>query len=145
MVNQNSDRRLGVRPLRSRLREVTQQAILEAAESTFAEQGIHESRMEDIASRAGTAVGTLYNYFSDRQALLDALIDARRDELLARIDAAIHGARRQPFAQRLKLFFEAVVGHIEAHQRLFAILLDQDERACARKQSVIGEVVVRVE
>jgi AcrR family transcriptional regulator len=143
MVNPNSHPKGEVRPLRTRLREVTKQAILEAAEDTFSDQGIHAARMEDIAALAGTAVGTLYNYFSDRQALLDALVATRREELLAKVEAAIESTKRLPFEQRLARFFESVVGHVEAHRRLFAILLDEDGRACARKQSVIQEVVDR--
>ena len=60
--------------LRHRLREETVSAILEAAEHEFASDGLHAARMERIAARAGVAVGTLYNHFDDREALVLALV-----------------------------------------------------------------------
>src|SRR4051812_42124777 len=72
--------------LRTRLREATAAAILEAAEQIFAEKGIENGHMNDIAAVAGVAVGTLYNHFKDRDALLTELLQARREGLLALMD-----------------------------------------------------------
>jgi AcrR family transcriptional regulator len=49
--------------------------ILEAAAQLFAERPYHEVRMDDIASRAGVAKGTLYLHFRDKGALYLALIE----------------------------------------------------------------------
>jgi AcrR family transcriptional regulator len=50
--------------------------ILEAAAALFAERGLDVS-MEDIAKGAGVGVGTLYRRFADRDALIDALFEAK--------------------------------------------------------------------
>src|SRR5512146_1839893 len=94
--------------LRDRLREETARAILSAAEEVFAEEGLHAARMERIAGRAGVAVGTLYNHFADRAALVAALCAAGRGVLLERIDAAVAAAAAGPRAE-LRAFVEAVV------------------------------------
>jgi len=70
-MNQDSDIAKPVR-LRDRLREEANRAILTAAEEVFSEEGLG-ARMEQIAARAGVAVGTLYNHFQDRGALVNAL------------------------------------------------------------------------
>lgn len=98
-------------------------AILGAAEEVFAEEGLHAARMGEIASRAGVAVGTLYNHFKDREALLAGLLAARRLELLARMDAALRTARDQPFRDRLRALFLVMLSHVEGHQKFLSILM----------------------
>jgi AcrR family transcriptional regulator len=110
--------------LRERFREATQQAILQAAEQTFAERGIHGARMEDVATRAGVAVGTLYNYFGDKKHVVTALLDGHRAELLGRLDAAL--SPRRPFAEALVAWLDAALAHIEAHRAFFAVFLAEE-------------------
>ena len=76
-MNRSSSTGRNVLPLRERLKGETQRAILEAAEEAFGQSGLNGARMDDIAARAGVSVGTLYNHFSDRDALLKALIVQR--------------------------------------------------------------------
>ncbi len=45
------------------------QEILEAAIAVFAEKGYHAAKMADIAVAAGMGKGTLYEYFSTKEAL----------------------------------------------------------------------------
>ncbi len=80
--------------LRDRLRDETGRAILAAAEAVFAEDGLHDARMERIASRAGVAVGTLYNHFEDKDALVRSLVRSSRQALLDRVDGAVEPLRR---------------------------------------------------
>src|SRR5713101_9468466 len=47
--------------------------ILAAARRLFDRRGYLDTSMEDVARRAGLAVGTLYNYFSSKDQLLIAL------------------------------------------------------------------------
>jgi AcrR family transcriptional regulator len=129
--------------LRERFREATQQAILEAAEATFAERGIHGARMEDVASRAGVAVGTLYNYFGDKKHVVTALRDAHRAELLGHLDAAV--SPRRPFGEALVAWVGAALAHIEAHRAFFAVLLAEDasERSDQRTLTMLEEITER--
>src|SRR4051794_39789351 len=54
--------------------------ILEAAERLFAEQGVPNVSMDDIAACAKVGKGTLYRRFGDRGGLALALLDAREAE-----------------------------------------------------------------
>jgi TetR/AcrR family fatty acid metabolism transcriptional regulator len=49
--------------------------ILEAAISVFAENGYFNSRVSDIAEKAGVADGTIYLYFKNKEQILMAAID----------------------------------------------------------------------
>ncbi len=90
--------------LRHRLRQSTRDAILEAAATAFNGQGAAAARMEDIAAGAGIAVGTLYNYFRDRSALVSAVLQSRTQGLLDALDEAVADAARDvdggPFRRR---------------------------------------------
>src|SRR3954463_15021581 len=90
--------------LRERFREETAAAVLEAAEDVFVEKGLHAASMGDIARRAGVAVGTLYNHFADRDALLNVLLDTRSRELLAEVDAELKKYQRGTFVDQLMAF-----------------------------------------
>ena len=112
--------------LRDRLRDETGRAILDAAEEVFSEEGLH-ARMEQIAARAGVAVGTLYNHFQDRQALTSALSCSRREGLLARLDEALKAADGRPIREQLRAFLGAVAEHARAHGRYLSILVQAGE------------------
>jgi AcrR family transcriptional regulator len=62
----------------------TRQQILESARKLFGDKGFGSTTTRDIASRAGIAVGTLFNYFPSKEALgmtlvAEALDAARAD------------------------------------------------------------------
>ncbi len=111
--------------LRERLREATVEAILVAAEEVFAEQG-PKARMESIASRAGIAVGTLYNHFADRDALWTELCRSRREALLVRLDETLVRVRPEPFEDALRALLAAFVAHWEAHRGFLNVLMQVD-------------------
>ena len=128
-MNASSRSGTAIQPLRARIKVATRAAILEAAEAVFAEQGFHGAHMEQIAARAGVAVGTLYNYFDDRRHLLAALLDATGAELDVRLAETLQG--KLPFDRRLERFLKVAVRHLDEHWRFFAILME-DELARGR-------------
>ncbi|MCA1829504.1 MAG: TetR/AcrR family transcriptional regulator [Myxococcales bacterium] len=123
-MNTDSKHEVRVRPLRERLREETARAILVAAEEVFADKGLHDARVEEIAARAGVSVGTVYNHFEDREALLADLVESRRKELALRLDQAL--ADHQPFETQLRSFALTVFEHFESHRAFLSILLQSD-------------------
>jgi AcrR family transcriptional regulator len=57
-------------PIRQQLIEARRNQILDAAASVFAEKGYHRATTKHIASEAGVAEGTIYNYFDSKGDLL---------------------------------------------------------------------------
>ena len=51
-----------------------QEAILAAALDVFSEHGFAAARLDDIATRAGVAKGTLYLYFPDKETLFEQML-----------------------------------------------------------------------
>jgi AcrR family transcriptional regulator len=52
----------------------TRQTILEAARGLFEERGAHETKLEDVAARAGVSRQAVYLHFGSRAGLLLALV-----------------------------------------------------------------------
>ena len=78
--------------LKSR-REIEEDArkehILSIAESLFAEHGLIDTSMADIAKDAEFGVGTIYKYFKDKNTLVQSLLESRLDAHFDEIDEAL--------------------------------------------------------
>jgi AcrR family transcriptional regulator len=144
--------------LRERLKGATRDAILEAAARVFSSGGATHARMEDIAGSAGVAVGTVYNYFEDRTALVTALLDARRRDMFEALDAAVAPAAggaadksSRSFGAELERFVTPLARHFDANRALLSVLLDEelhrgiDAEAASRRRTILQEVLDRAE
>jgi len=114
------------RELRSQLRESVSTAILEAAEDLIAAKGLQGAPLLQIAKKAGVAVGTLYNYFEDRDALVRALFEMRRATLWPQIKAAVAGGIGHPFEQRLRTFLRDVFAVFDAHRKFIKVAVETE-------------------
>jgi AcrR family transcriptional regulator len=118
------------------MKAVATAAILDAAEKVMAEQGADGARMEEIARQAGMAVGTVYNYFADREALMTALRVERKRQLFEALESAIGQTEDDDFEDQLRAFLRAMLGFYEAHRQLFVLLLSSsDGRAKVQRTS----------
>lgn len=67
----------------------TREAIVEAAFQVLAKEGEVALTTNRIAERAGVSIGSVYQYFRDKDAVLSALINRERDAMAARIGKEI--------------------------------------------------------
>jgi AcrR family transcriptional regulator len=152
-MNRRSEVATAPPKLRDRIRETTVQAILAAAEEVFADAGFHAAHMGTIAAKAGVSVGTLYNHFQDREALLAGLLAGRRAELLGKIDAAIRQAAGRPLRERLRGILAAFLAHCEQHSKFVHIVLQRElgryqqtfPQAWAQKTDTMREIYERID
>lgn len=148
MSGRSSSRTTKPPPLKARLREAASGAILDAVEDVALDRGIDNASIAAIAERAGVAVGTLYNYFPDRDAMFSALFRARRGEMSPRIGEAAKQAESLPFEQRLRTYTRAVFSVFDAHRPFvrLALALDQQGRRVAdREPSLVAIFTTHVE
>src|SRR6478736_4824388 len=59
-------------------KDLKRQRILDAAKRRFGRFGLRATTMQDIAQEAGVAVGTIYQFFADKDALMLAWVDEHR-------------------------------------------------------------------
>lgn len=60
----------------------TEAAFLNAARDTFAEKGYFNSKISDIAAAAGRSAGSFYNYYENKEQLLEALLEEFQAEVV---------------------------------------------------------------
>ena len=124
MTTQPQDQRTRPRkqPRQARAQH-TVTAIIEASARILEEQGHGGFTTNAVAELAGTSIGTLYQYFPDKDALLGALISRETSRLVEEVEAAsIVVAGRGA----LNGVIEAAVRHQMRRPRL-ARLLDFEE------------------
>lgn len=71
----------------------TQEALLEAAATLFAEKGVDATSVADVAREAGFSVGSVYHHFRDKQTLLYAIVERYSEEHRATARHALEPAR----------------------------------------------------
>lgn len=92
--------------------------ILLAARHVFLERGYLQTRMSDIAERAGVATGTLYLYFASKEALVLALSEQFFETLAEVIAPATkHQDMHAAIADAVRLS----LAHIVEHQDLLRL------------------------
>ena len=74
------------RPVQARS-EATVAAIFEASIQVLLSVGYRKLTTSRVAERAGVSVGTLYQYFPNRQALMSAVLERYLGEMSASIEA----------------------------------------------------------
>jgi len=131
--------------LRSRLREATGTAILEAAEQIAARDGTSRASLHAIAEHAGVAVGTIYNYFRHKQELFDVLFKRRSDELFEAMAEAETKHAGDPFSGQLHAFVRAIFDTFDAHRAFFSMALDGCPTAMPENDCQKAQMIRRLE
>ena len=101
---------------RERQKQDRERRILAAARRLFDRKGYDATSMENVAARAGLAVGTLYNYFPSKEELLFAISRADTEPLL-RIGEAILADPPDDPAEAIGALTEVMVQGITAGER----------------------------
>ena len=112
MSNPASDARTATVGKREQNTARNRAAILRAAREAFCEIGVGATTVRDIIRRTDLATGTFYNYFPDKEALLQELIEEFQGELRRRVHEARQAAKsledllRSAFRACFEIFIE---------------------------------------
>lgn len=101
---------------REKERESRRNDILDVAEQVFRRKGYHLATTEEIARDSGFSVGTLYNFFTDKEGLYAAVLDRLGHQLLARLENTVL-RQRQASAALEELIKLRLYNHVR--DRLF--------------------------
>jgi AcrR family transcriptional regulator len=100
-------------------------ALLDAAASAIDELGYERLTTAMVAERAGASIGTVYRYFPDRIAVLQALATRNLDLVLRAIERAVADRRVTEWRDAVSAAFDAYVSAFRT-QRGFASLRGGD-------------------
>jgi AcrR family transcriptional regulator len=97
--------------------------ILDAAFEVFTEKGFHVATVDEIAERAGVGKGTLYRYFSNKEALFNELVRLRLEELEERAQAVLDGNDDvlEMIVKYLRTYFE----FFDRNKRLYRLIVQE--------------------
>lgn len=122
---------------RQRRSLATVEAILVAAAETFVSAGFEHATVHAIADRAGVSIGSLYQYFPNREALLVALIEKHTDASLLELEHALASAEAMPLDEAVRLVVSSMVrAHQSPLHRLLARELDELGRLDAVQRAI---------
>lgn len=111
---------------RQKRAQATVAIIVEGAARILEERGIEGFNTNAVAERAGVSIGTLYQYFPNKQALVAALIGATQDRLIGAVEKALAATAGRPLAERVEALVWAAMS-IHLANRGLATALDHEE------------------
>lgn len=109
----------------------TRQAILDAAARVFAEYGYGAGTTNRIAVAADLSIGSLYQYFPNKDAILSALTDAHIDAGTALLRERAAAGLPESLEDLLRLFVRATIDNHRADTRLHRVLFKEAPRSPA--------------
>ena len=119
--------------------ELRRSSILQAARAVFARQGYANTVVDDIATQAGIAKGTLYLYFpSKEQIYLAALLEQAR-ELHADSRAAMKAA--SSWQEKLRAYVQVRMHYFEVHQDFLRIYMTEFRGMCMQGKPLVAEFI----
>jgi AcrR family transcriptional regulator len=106
----------------------TVSVILEASARILESAGLRGFNTNAIAAQAGVSVGSLYQYFPNKDAIVRALITSFEETLHDAVLRAVQGGRGGALKPRLRLLVRALVTIHYGRPRLNRMLEAEEER-----------------
>ncbi|AEH02065.1 TetR/AcrR family transcriptional regulator [Lacinutrix sp. 5H-3-7-4] len=95
------------------------EAILSAAITLLTEKGVHNTPMSAIAKAAGTGMGTIYNYYSNKDALINAIyINIKQEE--TKVFTAFDATK--PIKTQFENYYAAIIDFFITHPTYFQFM-----------------------
>ena len=112
------------RPKQQRSRE-TYDAIVAATTRVLKREGYEKASTNRIAEVAGVSVGSLYQYFPNKQALVIAVVERHSDQLIAMLERTIADLGAAPIPDAVRTFVRAMLAAHALDPQLHRVLVQQ--------------------
>lgn len=127
--------------------QVTHEAILSAAAQVLVEEGYEGATTNRIAEVAGVSVGSLYQYFPNKDAIVAALLERHENAMLAQLASMVAELEHAPLELAVATYVRAML-KVRAHEPKLHQVLTQhlatlDPKTLAQLQSRV-EAIVRL-
>ena len=122
--------------------------ILDAAALVFAEQGFEAATMEDIAARAETSIGSIYQFFPNKLAIFDDIARRYRDRARAFFEAILESPLfDRPLGDIVDAAIEALWAFHDAEPAFRAVWvgLGLTQQVLAEGEALNRELAKRIE
>ena len=102
--------------------KATRDAIVTAAAQLFASAGVARASTNAIAERAGVSIGSLYEYFPNKDAIVAALIEELLDQQFVTFSAALTRVADAPFEELAREAITVLIATKRIRPKLFHAL-----------------------
>ncbi|MGH3557152.1 MAG: TetR/AcrR family transcriptional regulator [Mycobacterium sp.] len=116
---------------KQRRAEQTRQRILDAAARVFAEHGYASGTTNRIAEAAELSIGSLYQYFPNKDAILGTLMQAHVEAGARKISECLADGVPARLSDALRVFVRATIDNHRDNPRLHRVLFEEAPRAPA--------------
>jgi len=124
-------RKLATKPRKHATQErsrATVDALVEATARILVKEGFDKASTNRIAEVAGVSIGSLYQYFPGKEALVAAVIDRHRDEVMRHVRGAMAEVASQPIETGVRRLVTAAIQAHRIDPRLHRVLAEQIPR-----------------
>jgi AcrR family transcriptional regulator len=108
--------------------QLTVTALLEATAHILVKEGYESASTNRIAAAAGVSIGSLYQYFPSKEALVAAVVDRHMQEMLELLRAAVDRVREQPVEVATRELVRVMIDAHRVDPRLHRALVEQVPR-----------------
>jgi AcrR family transcriptional regulator len=120
----------------------TVNVILEASARILESDGLHGFNTNAIASRAGVSIGSLYQYFPNKDAIVLALIRSFEEALDSAVLKAVQIGQGEDLKPRLRRLVRAIVSVHYGRWRLNRVLEAEEERLGSPDDNAAFDAIV---
>ncbi len=103
------------------------EVLLQAATRVLDRDSLAGFNTNRVAEMAGVSVGSLYQYFPNKSALVAALIDRHQQELANEVERCVHDTAGRPLLEALQML-TAIAIRQQYRKPVLAAALDHEER-----------------
>ena len=103
--------------------KATVDAVLQAAANVLSKEGYEAATTNRVAKEAGVSVGSVYQYFPSREALVAELIDRQADRMLGMLTDQLSEVATAPLEDAIRTMIHALFDALAEDAPLNAVLL----------------------
>jgi AcrR family transcriptional regulator len=115
------------RPRQARARQ-TVETILKATARVLIKDGFDGLTTNAVAAAAGVSIGSLYQYYPNKEALVAALLDQHMEEMTSSVLVELTRVAKQPIAEAARGVVELTIRAHAIDPRLHQVLTEQVPR-----------------
>jgi len=123
------------KPLTKRRKEASQErsratvdALIDATARILVKEGFDKASTNRIAEVAGVSVGSLYQYFPGKEALVAAVIERHQQEIMQLVRGELAEVASQPIKQGVRTLVAAAIKSHRLDPKLHQVLAEQIPR-----------------
>ncbi len=114
-----------VRKPRQARAKLTRESLIDAATQVLRDQGYDAFNTNHVAERAGVSIGSLYQYFPHKQALIEAIVVRHVTLLAGAVAAGLAQARTLPIGDAMDLLVQATINVYASDLDLHRVVHEQ--------------------